>query len=436
MKVIFICPRSFYFYERTPYLSLGIAYLVSSISSVVDEIDCIDGQILEENEYEQAISVISSDVICISATLLQMKEAFRISKIIKKRLPLCKIIIGGYGPESLSPEELFFRGDFDIFIRGEAEIRLKTVLDLLKRGKKIEEVPGIVFKRGNKIILSKSNFFLPDVDCLAFPSREIFDVSRYLNSWKKNTGMTSLHLISSRGCPFNCSFCDKSLAGRRCRYRDEKSVVEEMSLIWRRYSPDDLFLFDDLFTFKKDRVLSFCKEIGSKRLPFKWSAQSRVGTVDLETLSAMKDSGCTELFFGIESGSNRILSYINKGFSREAVLRTFSDCHEVGLPAGMYLIVGIPGERKEDIDLTIDLVKKTKPSLLNFSFLIPFPNTEIYKKTKQWIGETDWSKWDDFNNTIYNYPFEIDPVVSRQRIFDVYKKMVENGLPHSEYQLL
>lgn len=131
-----------------------------------------------------------------------------------------------------------------------------------------------------------------------------------------------------------------------------------------------------------------------------------------------------------------MLSRLGKGFSREAVLKTFSDCHEVGLPAGMYLIVGIPGERKEDIDLTIDLVKKTKPSLLNFSFLIPFPNTEIYKETNQWIGETDWSKWDDFTDTIYNYPFEIDPVVSRQMILDVYKKMIENGLPYSKYQLL
>ena len=96
----------------------------------------------------------------------------------------------------------------------------------------------------------------------------------------------------------------------------------------------------------------------------------------------------------------------------------------------------MPGEKKEDIDLTIDLVERIRPSLLNFSFLTPFPNTVLYQKTVRWIGEKDWSKWDDFTRTVYNYPFEVDPCLSRQRIVDAYKRLIERGLDYSTYQLL
>jgi anaerobic magnesium-protoporphyrin IX monomethyl ester cyclase len=161
-----------------------------------------------------------------------------------------------------------------------------------------------------------------------------------------------------------------------------------------------------------------------------------VGLVNLEVLSVLKDAGCTELFFGVESGSNRILSFFKKGFTREQVIKTFAACHEVGLRAGAYLIVDVPGETKEDIDLTIDLVQKIKPSLVNFSFLTPFPNTQLHQDTAQWIGQKDWTQWDDFTKTVYNYPFEVDPQVSHQRILQAYQRLIEEGMDYSPYQLL
>jgi len=436
MKITFVYPRIPYFYDQTPYPPLGIGYLSASIKDSVNTIDCIDGQILNKDGYEQAVSKINSDVVCISATLPQMKEARRVADEVKTNQPSTQVVIGGYGPNSLLPQDVFQMGKFDIFVKGEGEITLRRVINCLRRGEDLKNIPGIVFIRDGKIITTGINLDLPDLDSLPLPNRELFDTPLYLETWKRNVGISSLHMFASRGCPFSCTFCDKMVTGKIYRSRTPESVVDEMQQLWQRYQPDDIFLFDDLFTLKRERVLQICQEIKRRFLSFKWSAQGKVGLVDTEILAALKDAGCTELYFGVESGSNKILSFFKKGFTREQVIKTFAVCHEVGLRAGAYLIVGVPGETKEDIDLTIDLVKTIKPSLLNLSFLTPFPNTQLYKDTAQWIGKKDWSEWDFLTKKIYEYPFEIDPSVSRQRIFDAYKHLIEEGMEYSTYQLL
>ncbi len=436
MKVTFVYPRTQYFYGRTPYLPLGIGYLAANIRDLASDIECIDGQILKDEEYEQAISGIDGDVVAISATLLQMKEACRITAMVKAKRPSTPVVIGGYGPHSMPVERLFQMGAFDVFVRGEGELLLRRVLECLERNDNLAQIKGIAFVRNKEVIANGPNLELPQLDSLPLPDRDLFDIHRYLQTWRQNVNMTSLHMFTSRGCPFGCTFCDKLVTGRKYRSRKPELVVDEMQWLWRQYRPDDIFLFDDLFTLRREQVSGVCEEIRRRDLPIQWSAQGRVGLVNLETLSALKEAGCTELFFGVESGSNRILSFFKKGFTREQVMKTFAACHEVGLRAGAYLIVGVPGETREDIDLTIDLVRTIKPSLINFSFLTPFPNTQLHQDTAQWIGERDWTKWNDLTNTIYNYPFEDDPRVSRQRILDAYKQLTEEGMDYSPYQLL
>lgn len=436
MRVTFVSPRSSYFYDRTPYIPLGISYLAASIRDIADEIDCIDGQMLSGDDYEQAIAKTASDIVCISATLLQMKEACSIAAKIKNTHPLSQVIIGGYGPHSIPYQDLFYVGQFDIFVRGEGELVLRRVLQQLKAGNDLREVSGIVFFENNEVVSTGPNLELPQLDVLPLPERELFNTRLYMETWQKSVGMTSLHIFASRGCPFSCIFCDKSITGRKYRGREPKLVVDEMQYVWQKYRPDDLFLFDDLFTLQKSQVLQVCKEIKQRGLNMQWSAQGRVGLVDMETLSALKVAGCTELFFGVESGSDSILSFLQKGFTREQVMKTFAACHEVGLRAGAYFIIGVPGETQEDIDLTIDLMRIIKPSLINLSFLTPFPNTKLHAKTAQWIGQRDWTKWDDFTETVYDFPFEANPQVSRRRILDAHKKLIEEGMDYSPYQLL
>lgn len=436
MKTVFVFPPIPYKFAKTPYPPLGIGYLAAVLKKHGIQTSLIDGQILEENRFWQEVDNITADVVLISATIRQIKNAKRVANVVKKRNPLATIILGGPGPSALSTQESGFilNTEIDIVVNGEAENLLLPILYRLENHKSLDDVPNLIIHKGGEVISTKVTPEFPNVKLIPWPDRTIFDERAYLMRWIDSAKMTSVHIIGSRGCPFSCSFCDRTVTGRRVRYRDIDDVAAEMLFLENRYTPDDIFFFDDLFTVSKKRVIALCQILQEKGLKTSWSAQGRVDTVDEEMLEAMKAAGCTEIMFGVESGSERILKFLNKGFTREKIVHTFNLCHKVGIKPGAYLIVGVPGETKQDILDTISLVEQIEPSLLNFSFLTPFPNTALYAKTRHWIGNWDYEQWDDFNTTVYTYKFEVDPKEAENMILNAYLKKISSGMQYSKYQ--
>lgn len=436
MRATFIFPPIPYKFAKTPYPPLGIGYLAAVLRAQGVEVDLIDGQILEEHEFWNRVRELTVDVVLISATIRQIKGAARVAQIVKEQRPRTAVILGGPGPSALAARECSFACDtaIDVVVLGEAEESLPLLLTQLAGGEPIDDISNLVINRSGNATRTRVESKLPDIGAIPWPDREIFDEAAYLTRWRAAANMTSVHIMGSRGCPFNCSFCDRTVTGRQVRYRDPEDVAAEMLFLEERYAPDDIFYFDDLFTVNRKRVITLCETLRARALKTPWSAQGRVDTVDGEMLGAMKRAGCEEIMFGVESGSDRILQHLVKGFTREKIIRAFDLCRQVGIRAGAYLIVGVPGETRQDILDTISLVERIKPSLLNFSFLTPFPNTSLYTATQQWIGEWDYEQWDDFDATVYNYAFEIDPRETRDMILRVYLKKVAAGMPHSAYQ--
>lgn len=436
MKVTFVFPPIPYKFAKTPYPPLGIGYLVAVLKEQDMQTDLIDGQIIEKKRFWKEINNLTTDVVLISATIRQIKGAEMVAKIIKKHNPATMVILGGPGPSALAAQHRDFGKDthIDITVKGEAEDLLPLILYRLRSREPIDDVPNLIINNEGNIIKTRVDSVFPDVRAIPWPDRSIFDEEAYLLRWRNSAKMTSVHIMGSRGCPFSCSFCDRTVTGRRVRYRDPEDVASEMLFLERRYSPDDIFYFDDLFTVNKKRVLTLCRMLQETSLRTSWSAQGRVDTVDEEMLEAMKTAGCTELLFGVESGSDRILQFLVKGFTREMIIHAFDLCHRIGIKPGAYLIVGVPGETKQDILDTISLIERIEPFLLNFSFLTPFPNTALYTATQHWIGDWDYEQWDDFGSTVYTCKFEIDPKEARDMILDAYLKKIASGILHSEYQ--
>jgi radical SAM superfamily enzyme YgiQ (UPF0313 family) len=420
-KIIFVSPKSSWKFEKTPYPPLGIGYLAAILVREGWDVSIIDGQILEIQEYEKKLRAVTEGVVGISTSIKQIDEALKIAKLVKKNNPDLPVIIGGPGVVffDLDPSKVC---NIDVIVKGEAEKEILQILNKLRNNRNRQKPQIIVCENPSNL------------DVLPHPARELFPLEKYLEVWRKNIGITSTSMISSRGCPFGCIFCDKTVSGRNFRACSPKNVVDEMEFLSQRYELDDIFFYDDLFVFDRQRVIEICREIKKRKLKLSWSVQGRVDRIDEKMLQEMKEAGCTELYFGVESGSDRILRWLRKGFTREQIIQAFEMCHKKRIRPGMYLIIGIPGETREDIEATKSLIRECRPYLLNFSYLMPFPGTLLFKKTKQWIRDYNFSKWDEMRESIYNFPFEIDPKEAHDEIYGVFQEMVKKGMEYSPLQ--
>lgn len=434
MNITFINPTIPYKFENTPYLPLGIGYLVSSIQKecpFATGIQLVDGQILKEEEFWRAIESVVTDVVLISATIRQMNAATKIATIIKRHNEDVVVILGGPGPSGFS--KLPRMGNIDIIVKGEAEEILPLILQQIwsEQPLQLDDKAHISYEENNVVVSVRE---LPDVDAILWPNRTIFDTGAYEKRWRDSARMNSISVIGSRGCPFGCIFCDHSVTGHRVRYRTVSNIAEEMIALQTQFKPDDIFFYDDLFTLNEHRVITLCNLLRKSTIPITWSAQGRVDTVTKPMLEHMRDAGCTELMFGVESGSDGILKYLHKGFTRSQIIAAFRLCHEVGIKPGAYIIIGIPGETERDIKQTISLIEKIEPSLLNISYLTPFPATLLFHMTEEIIRNRNYETWDDFQTSPYAYAFEVDPKESERLILEAYRKKIEKGMLHSAYQ--
>lgn len=343
MNITLVNPPIPYKFEKTPYVPLGIGYLAAAIRAAYPDAHMrfIDGQIESESVFWASVEHLGTDVLLVAATIRQMKNAQRVASVVRRNRRETRVILGGPGPSGFPVMPA--TQDIDVVVRGEAE----EILPCLISDSDIPPALAHVEREPDRSIVSVVR--PPDVNAIPWPDRSIFDQDAYSRRWRETARMVSVSLIGSRGCPFQCIFCDHSVTGRGVRYRDVSNIAAEMVMLREKYLPDDVFFYDDLFTVKPSRVHALCELLRSSSVRVKWSAQGRVDCVTEEMLTEMREAGCTEVEFGVESGSNRILGFFRKGVTRDQIIRAFALCHKLGLNTGAYLIVGVPGETLQDI---------------------------------------------------------------------------------------
>jgi radical SAM superfamily enzyme YgiQ (UPF0313 family) len=431
--IVFIYPKVKYFASKTPFPHLNIGYLGAILKGKGYSVRLIDGLILSKKKYESQIKQIKEGIVCISTLLIHLNEVKRICSIIKKRDPSIKIIIGGVGLKCVITEHLFDDFNADFFIIGEAEYSLPMLIDNLQNPEHIKLVEGVFFKKGKKVIFTKKPKEIKDLDEIPHPDRELINAKTYQELWKEIFGNSCTFMITSRGCPYSCIFCDHGYAGRHVRLHSSNYVVDEIQQIIEKYNPDELFINDDLFLIDKKRVKKICEELKRRKLDITWGIQARVDSIDREILQIIKKAGCVELVFGVETGSPRLLSFLNKGFTIDQVENAFRLCHEIGgINPGTFILVGIPGGTRKDIELTKKLISKIKPSHIMPSYLTPYPGTKIYDLLKDNIKNQDYSNWDDFQRTIIDYNFEVAPETEYNELIEYYYNSVVPTLQRVE----
>jgi anaerobic magnesium-protoporphyrin IX monomethyl ester cyclase len=387
------------------FIPLGIGYLAAVLEKNQYEVNVIDCQALRPTRNQLKAELIKShpDVVGVTSATLTYKPALEIVKTAKEALPNCLLILGGPHVTVLDEQTLNEAPEADIIVRGEGEQTMLELADLVSRSdlKNIQEVEGITFRRNDKIVRNKDRAFIQNLDELPHPAYEHFQLSKY-----KLSGKMYLPIITSRGCPFQCTFCLASrMCGKRFRTRSPKKVVDELEWLRDVHGADVFAFYDDTFTFDIKRAYEICEEMRNRGFDLPWDCRTRVDRISTEVLSKMRDTNCQLVHFGVESGSQKMLSAMKKGTTVEQNERAIRWTKEVGISVAISVVVGYPGETADMLKQTFDFIRKTGPDYVYVCQAIPYPGTELFDLLRElgWEVSTEWNHYDE-QSTVFKNP--------------------------------
>ncbi len=373
---------------------LGLLYLAGYLKKNSDyKLKMIDAQVdrLGYPELRKKIKEFSPDVIGITAMTFTLLDVLKTVEIAKEVCPAVKIVLGG--PHiHIFPEETISLKNIDYVVLGEGEKTFLKLLQNINSPQSLKEVPGLVFKENENIISTGRKEYIENLDELPFPPRELLPYNKYFSLLAKKDPITTM--FTSRGCPFQCAFCDRPNMGKMFRKRSAKNVVDEMEKCLE-LGIKEIFIYDDTFTVDRQRVIDVCNEILKRGMKFSWDIRARVDTVNEDLLKLLKKAGCERIHYGVEAGTEKILKVLNKGIKLEQVLRAFRMTRKIGIETLAYFMIGSPTETKEDILETIKFAKKLNPDFVQITLLTPFPATKLYQwALEEKVFENDY--WREF----------------------------------------
>lgn len=296
----------------------------------------------------------------------------------------------------------YLQRGFRCVLLGEAEWTLLEAVSHLLKGNEaaLDQVAGLAYldHQSSEMVRTPARAFMRDLDHLPFPSRDLIDIGQYRNAWKEAHGYFSLNIVASRGCPYRCNWCAKPIYGDSFSVRSPKMVAAEMRQLKQDFTADHLWFADDIFGLRPKWVRELANEVEKVDAAVPFKMQSRVDLMTPDTVSALRRSGCAEVWMGAESGSQRILDAMDKGTRVDQIARARENLKREGIRACYFLQFGYPGETWHDIQNTIRLVRDTRPDDIGVSVSYPLPGTKFFDHVRAQLGEkTNWSDSEDLS---------------------------------------
>jgi radical SAM superfamily enzyme YgiQ (UPF0313 family) len=309
------------------------------------------------------------------------------------------------GSDASDHPETYLAGGANVVILGEGESTLVELVDNLNRGA-LEEIAGLAFQdEAGRVVRTSPRPFIKELDALPRPAWDLVDVERYRRIWTGRHGYFSMNVATTRGCPYHCNWCAKPIYGQRYAVRSPASVASELRWLKTEYAPDHVSFVDDIFGLKPGWVEAFADAVAAEdeRLPFK--CLSRADLLSEKVVSALSRAGCRTVWMGAESGSQKILDAMEKGIRVEQIREASERLRRHGIEVCFFLQFGYPGETREDIAKTFDLVRECLPDDIGMSVSYPLPGTRFHERVASQLGgKKNWSDSDDLA-MLYRGPF-------------------------------
>lgn len=382
MKMLLINPKSGI---ENPLLPLGLAYIAAVLEKNKIPVDILDTDALKmsDEEIEKKLSETKPDIIGITIMTATFYAGQKLIKLIRNVLPKTVIIAGGPHLSALPEETLKEIPELDIVIQGEGEMTMLELVQALENNKSLQEIKGIYYRENNQIFSTPVRELIQNLDLLPFPARDKFPLDKYKTHPPYGRKNPYMHLITSRGCPFNCAFCSKSVFGRRLRVRSAVNVVDEVEELIKKYKIKELKFYDDDFTLDMKRAEEICDEILRRKIKIPWSCTTRVDLVNEQLLKKMEKAGCWLISYGVESASQDLLNVMNKGITIEQIKQAFEWTRKTKIKILAYFMIGLPGETRKSIEKSIKFAKELNPDFTNWSLTTIFPNTPLKEIVKE-----------------------------------------------------
>lgn len=378
-----------------PYVPLGILYLASHLRSLNFDVEAFDSTFASREDLLKVLRSGEPAILGVYANLMTRASVVRILQAAKEAG--WQTVVGG--PEPASYIEEYLTAGADVVVIGEGEITLEELVPILKGGAfhLLGKVNGIAFRgQDGSVLRTPPREQISDIDAQPWPSRELVPIERYLNAWRKHHGAGSVSLITARGCPYDCQWCSHAVYGRTHRRRKPVSVVDELEWILDRYSPDMIWMADDVFTIHHGWLLQYAVEMKRRGLRIPFECISRADRLNPRIVGLLAELGCFRIWIGSESGSQRILDAMHRGVSVEQVQSAVQLCKASGIQTGMFLMWGYEGEELADIEATIDHVKLTNPDVFLTTVAYPIRGTPYFEKVADRVTAVrEWAEGSD-----------------------------------------
>ncbi|HYN21948.1 MAG TPA: radical SAM protein [Thermoanaerobaculia bacterium] len=383
-----------------PYPTLGLLYLSAYLRREGFAVEVFDTTFARREELHARLDA-GPGVIGLYTNLMTRPSVLDLVR--RSKAKGWTVILGG--PEAAGWPDEYVEQGADVIVEGEGE---RTMADLLpalaEHGPhRLHGLPGTIFRdEDGRLVHNPAREQIEDIDSLPWPDRGQIDLPRYVDVWREHHGMGSVNLITARGCPYRCRWCSHAVFGFTHRRRSVQSCADELEHIRETYRPDQVWYADDVFTIHHRWLFEYSAELRRRglRIPFETISRADRMMKD-EVLATLAEMGCYRIWIGSESGSRRVLDAMDRGVTPEQVQWACQAAHRHGIEVGMFLMWGYEGETIDDIEATIDHVKKSDPELFLTTVAYPIKNTAYYQEVaERVVPSRSWAEGSDRDHAI------------------------------------
>lgn len=376
---------------------LGLALLASIVRGKEFSTSIVDAEALNLTTPEAARKILDYNPswIGITAVTMSVHNAVHLAETIKTIAPQVLTILGGVHLTALPQLTMEQFNSIDLGVIGEGE---ETLVELLIKGperKNLASIPGLIFRDNEKLKITAPRKLIADLDSLPFPAWDLLPVlsKHYRPAANCFLRLPSSSIISSRGCPGRCIFCDRTISGKRIRTHSARYLIEQIRHLYRYYQIRDIIFHDDNFMTDRKRLLELCQLLRQENLKLSWSCTGRIDMAEPELLKRMKEAGCWQIAYGIESGAQEILNFLKKDITLQQIRETISLTREAGIESRGYFMLGVPGETKETLRETINFLLDLPLDDFHITFFAPHPGSKITANIREYgFFDNDWRK--------------------------------------------